>query len=105
MKNIKIIIIGSGYCNIYQPNIKIYKEKELIYDGYTYNGELELCLEENSVYKLIGTLNNRIIKIAFYVDKNINKYIFNFFSIKRIIFLLTDFNYKNLPIKKGEILL
>ena len=57
-------------------------------------------------FKIYAKLNNQIIITPVYIlDQNI--FIFNFNQVinkKSITFLLTDYNYDNLPIMKGEML-
>ena len=107
IKNIKIKIVGTGLKDVYQAYVIIYDCNKNYYSGVTYNGEIELCLEENKVYNIYAQLNNEIINSVFYVT-NQKLYIFYFnHSISKnhtITFLLMDFNY-NIPIMKGEIIL
>ena len=105
MKKITIKIIGLGYQNKYQAHIKIYDKSCLIIEKDTYNGKIEVCLEENKAYKLIAIIKNRILNIVFYIDEKRDCYIFEIRNIpKPITFYLTDFYYENLPIEKGEII-
>lgn len=106
MNTITINFNGVGYNNYYQPYIiVINNDNEIIYKGYTYNGIIELCLKNNELYKLNAYLNNRYINKVFISDKCNNKMTFSFNNIRIITFLLTDSNYKNLKIKKGELIL
>ena len=108
IKNIKIKIIGTGLNNDFQARIKIYDCNKIIFLGKTYNGEIDLCLEEKKSYNIFIKLNNEIINKTFYIT-NQNIYLFYFnHSIYNpnhtVTFLLRDLNY-NIPIMKGEIIL
>jgi hypothetical protein len=109
MKNICLKFYGLGIKNQFQADIKILNHnKELVFEGKTYNGEIDLCLNTNECYQLKAILNNEIINLYFFVSCYRDKYIFYFprSIINRIItFHLTDFYYENLPIEKGEIIL
>ena len=101
--NIKTLrFIGTGYNNYYQANIKIYND-ELIYEGTTYNGKLDVCLEEG-IYKIEVYF---LKKQTFYLYVSKNKtytFILDNALYKTITISLVDFYY-NLPIEKGEIFL
>lgn len=105
--NINLIFIGTGYNDRFQAYIKIYDiNNNLIYEGYTYNGCINICLNKNNYYKIIATLDNDILNGVIYTNQTIYKFIFNrsYISIPNITtFILTDYNYNNLPIEKGEI--
>lgn len=113
MKKVELIFNGLGYNDILQACVNIYDlNGNVIATKKTYNGKINLCLENNCLYKLIAKSNIGIIKKSFYVMNNCDKYIFSFNNciiyLKRskiITFLLTDKNYKNLPIMKGMITL
>ena len=105
---IEIKIIGVGYNNYYQPYIEIYdKDNKLLFNDYSYNGIIKVCLNKNKVYKIIIKLNNKVLKTSLFIDKCRKKYILNFnsFFIRKVTFQLEDSNYKNLKIMKGEIIL
>ena len=106
--NITFKFIGAGYNNYHQASIKLYDDlNNLVYKGNSYNGELTLCLKRNSIYLIYARLNNIIIKTPILI-LNQNIFVFNFNQLvnnKSITFLLTDYNYNNLPIMKGEIIL
>lgn len=107
MKQIKLIFIGLGYNSINQAYIRIYdSNNNLVFNGITYNNELSLCLKKCNVYRLIAITSSIKLVTSFYVNSNY-KYIFNLNGINNnpITFKLTDFNYKNLPIERGELLL
>ena len=108
----KLKFIGVGIKDNCQAHVIIYdKYSNIIYDGLTYNGILNISLKNNRAYKLIATTNNDIISTIFYVTYNKceYKFIFNrsiYNNPSNIItFLLTDYNYNNLPIEKGELIL
>ncbi|MBQ2639400.1 MAG: hypothetical protein IJF92_01355 [Bacilli bacterium] len=110
MKKIKLIFTGLGYNNRFQAYTKIYNSNnKLIYEGKTYNGELELCLKKNNCYRLEAISKDEIIDIWFYVNKTRKCYLFKFrrsiIENNPITFLLTDYYYSNLPIEKGELIL
>ena len=106
MKKIQLLFYGLGYYNINQATVRIVKEKEPIWIGETYSGRVTICLEEEQAYTLIATSNRKRIQLVFYVDKKRKKYYFFFPIITySITFHLTDSNYQNLPIEKGEIIL
>ncbi|MBE6160760.1 MAG: hypothetical protein E7158_00865 [Firmicutes bacterium] len=113
MKEIELIFNGLGYKDVMQACVIIYDlDNNIICKKETYNGRMLLCLKKNSLYKLIAKSNAGFIKKHFYIINNCDKYIFNFNKCilyqnqSRIItFLLTDRNYKNLPIMKGMITL
>ncbi len=106
MRKIKLKFLGTGYNDYFQATVKIYNQNELLIKEKTYNGELTICIEENKVYKLNAVCMNEEINICFYVDNYRKEYtfIFNRYIKKNrlITFYLTDFNYENLPIMKGE---
>ena len=103
---VKLIFNGLGINNYFQANILLYDSyNNLIYDGQTYNGILNICLKQNSIYKLIANSNNEQIQKYIYINNY--KYVFYFERslIKlnsSITLLLTDYYY-NLPIEKGEL--
>ena len=99
MKKIKLIFIGLGYNSYNQTNITIYQGNKKIFEGRTYNNEIELCLEENNAY----IIKTNSTYFNFYVDKN-DTYYFSFLNpIRTITFILIDsYNY---PIERGEIIL
>ena len=107
---IELKFFGLGINNNNQANVLIYDDLgNLIYDGQTYNGSLYICLNKNKAYRLIASICNEIIDTYFYV----NNYKYNFYFNRSLLYLnnnsitllLTDYNYKNLPIEKGELIL
>ena len=115
MKKIKINFIGTGYYNLYQAKVNIYNENnDLVYQGKTYNGVIYVNLEPNKIYRLESLLLTEYINITFYTKMHIKEYTFIFENAiitqnsqktNTVTFLLTDLNYKNLKIEKGEIVL
>ena len=109
IKKIILNFIGTGLNNNYQAYISIYdKYNNLLYYKKTYNGKVVLELKENNIYTLIAKLNDEIINTSFYTNKTNYIFIFNNSIIKKIrtiTFFLTDTNYSNLYVEKGEIIL
>lgn len=105
MKLVKLKFIGAGYNDKYQAYVKVFDNKNIIYEGYTNNSYLEICLQERKCYKVIAQLCNRYINKSFLVTKTYDDYIFSFPILKKVTFLLTDYYYENLPIQKGELYL
>ena len=106
--NIRLNFFGLGINNIMQAHIKVINDGNIIFEGDTYNGYIDVCLKPFCVYKLIACSLNENIIINFYVDCKRKNYYFYFprSIYKRIItFHLTDLNYPNLLIEKGEIIL
>lgn len=110
MKKVKIKFNGLGYGYQYQADVFIYDNDNLIYDDKTYNGEINICLKQNKLYKIeTYFLNEKLIKYIYI--KDCDCYILNFnhsilnISSNLITFLLTDYHYDNLPIERGEIIL
>ena len=111
MKKIKIKFIGLGLKDEYQAYVIVYDNcHNIIYNDYTYNGNITVKLNSNQSYKLIATSLEDCISTIFYVNYKIceYKFIFNRSIYEKnndqtITFLLTDYNYNNLPIEKGEL--
>lgn len=110
MKEVKLKFYGLGINDNYQAKISIYDSYDnLVYEGYTYDGYLIICLEANKSYKLIAKSCGEVIITKFYINKNY-EYLFFFgrslfIPIRNITLLLTDYYYDNLPISKGELIL
>lgn len=109
MNKIIIKIFGLGLGNEAQA-ILILKDdnNEILYEEKTYNGKAEFCLIPNRLYQLLIISKYNRKKIVFYVDNKRCCYCFNIFNDlipKKVIFQLTDANYFNLPIEKGELVL
>ena len=95
--------IGTGYNNKYQAKIKIFFKNKKIFEGITYNGEIQVELKENNIYKIEARIFNETIKTYLYVSKKC-KYVFLFthsLITNTVTISLVDFYY-NLPIEKGE---
>ena len=112
MKKIIIRFLGLGVGDKYQACVRIYDTcNNLLCEGKTCNGKLELCLEENQMYKLYAIFMGEDMNKTFYVtnSNNIFNFVFNKLIItcplRTITFLLTDANYTNLPIEKGKMVL
>lgn len=101
---IKIKFYGLGYNNINQAEVFIYDMNEnLLFKSFTYNNEIDICLDKYKVYKLVAKSKTNTISKIIYVG-NSNYYYFSFYNIRTITFLLRDYYY-NLPIERGELLL
>ncbi len=112
MKRIKIIFSGVGCSSRYQVFVKIYDVNNiLVFSGYTHKGFIIAELEVGEVYSIIATSYNDKLSGSFYLSKNKDKYYFVLPSsihednLNTITFLLTDYNYDNLPIERGELIL
>ena len=108
--NITIYFRGLGYYDVFQAKVLLYDSNgSLLYQGYTYNGEISLCLERDQVYQIKAFSCQEMIQSAFYVDSSCQSYRFYFprsiCKSRLITFLLTDSYYENLPIEKGVIYL
>ena len=99
MKKIKLVFTPLGYNSFNQLDISIYEGYNRIFEGRTYNNEIELCLEENNVY----IIKSRLINACFYVNDN-DIYYFSLYNNKPINFILRD-SYYNYPIERGELIL
>ena len=114
MKEITINLLGIG--NIKGNGIKI-----IIYDSNSYivckkiiyNNKLNICLKQNQIYIIEVEYFDWTINKSFIVLNNICNYYFKFNqsiicnnnSGRNITFLLTDYNYSNLPIERGNLIL
>ena len=113
MKKIIIEFIGLGLKEEYQAHVILYDNcYNIIYNGYTYNGCITVILNTNQAYKLKAVSLGDCISTIFYVNDKICEYKFIFNrsiyennNDQTITFLLTDYNYNNLPIEKGELIL
>ena len=109
MREIKIKFYGLGYDNVYQAYIKIYNSKKiLIYEGTTYNNEVEVLLNMCELYKISIKTCNEELNINVYINQikiniYLNKYIIKINHI--VTFLLTDYYYDNLKIERGDLTL
>ena len=106
--NITLKFLGTGYNDYYQASVKIYDYNNcIVYDGISYNSIVNVCLDKGCVYKVYAVLFGYYLIASIYVG-NEDVFIFNFnpfIEYRTVTFLLTDYNYYNLPIMEGEILL
>ena len=106
--DVTLKFLATGYNSFYQAFVKVFDtSNNLVFEGYTYNGIIKLCLEKNNAYKVNASLFNSRLFSSFYVGRN-NTFIFNLNPAiinRTITFLLTDSNYNNLPIMRGEMIL
>lgn len=95
--------------HIYVYNIN----NNIIVDGYTNNlGNIKIEFPHDGIYKvhIINSKNGNKNCIVILINKNFPSELFIVNEVKRnssrsIHLILTDKNYKNLPIMKGEIIL
>lgn len=109
IKKVTFIFIGTGINNKYQACVYIYDScNRLVYKGKTKNGKLVLYLKKHEVYKLKAISLGEMIYTNFITTRSKYVFVFNrsiYIPSRTITFLLTDANYNNLPIEKGEIIL
>ena len=99
IKNIFIKINGLSCRDL----ISIYDGCSLIYKNY-YNGLINICLDKNKVYKIVINTSLRTFIYSFIASCH-DRITFNIPNNNIITFRLTDSNYLNLPIERGELLL
>ena len=99
---VKIIFNGVGYNDKYQVKVKIYDKDKIIYDGYSYNGVVNVFLKRNKGYRLYASFLDYRIWTSIYT--NSNEYIFSLNNRRTITLFLKDYYY-NLPIERGVIVL
>lgn len=102
---INIKFIGLGINNNYQALVRIYdSDNNIVFDGVTYNGEIDVVLSKYSTYKLEARFFNEYIESYMYITKSKYVFIFNhsIYNRRTITFSLRDYYY-NLPIERGEI--
>ena len=109
MKEINLIFPGLGYKDVNQAIIYVYDKNDiLILKEKTYNGRLSVCLNTNSIYKVNAISKGDEIKAVIYI-KDENTYVIplknSYVCGRTITFLLTDYNYTNLPIERGTIII
>ena len=102
--NVCLKFYGLGINDIMQAHIIISSNNNIVYEGDTYNGEIFVCLDENSIYKLYAYSYNEEINLFFYVDRLNSYFYFPRSYIRIITFKLLDYFYGN-PIGKGELIL
>lgn len=114
MEKVKIRCISYDSICLYRYKVKIYNSrKELIYEKEVINDNfLYVDLEIDELYKIkvipFYSFNYKIMCKSFIVKKGCCDILFLFNSYNRYFkskFTLTDSNYKNLEIQKGEIYL
>lgn len=111
LRNVNIRILGTGISNICQACVSIYDScGNLVYEGLTCNGCISIELKMYKGYIIIIKSYAGVRKEIFYVDTCTTCYAFRAYEVNRpeedlVTFLLTDLNYENLPIQKGEIIL
>ena len=112
--SVELIFLGLGCNNYYQANIEIYDGNCLVLNKKTYNGRLKVYLKCNKKYRIITSNGLNTINNNLYIIPNIRKYYYVFSNMyyinssqssNKITFLLSDANYINLPIEKGEMIL
>ena len=109
MKQVYLKFIGTGYKSNYQADVVITDNNKVVCKSKTYNGLLKVSLCLNKVYLIKASCLGYTIKAIVIINDNDTYYfVFPYSYInnsKVFTFLLTDQNYKNLPIEKGELLL
>lgn len=116
----KCLKIKCRVCSTIEPSlfyIKIYNmRKELIYDAVTDNlGCVLFNFPDNGIYNITITSSNNLVpkeirSVLCVYDFCPDTLLFNFNNINNyeslpIKFIVTDTNYKGLPITKGELIL
>ena len=105
MKDIIIHIIGLGLCDDLEANISIFNSSfDKIYEGRTLGGSVCVSLAVKNVYLLSVCSPRGCFQIVFYVDCKRDCYCFSYPMNRILTFRLTDANYDNLPIERGEII-
>lgn len=105
MRNILIHINGLGICDSFQANISIFNSSfDEIYEGRTVDGNVFVSIEAKNAYLLSVCSLRGNFHVIFYVDCKRECYCFSYPSTRIITFQLTDANYDNLPIERGEII-
>ncbi len=112
-RNITIRIIGLGYYNKCQACIKIINNcNKCVFEGKTYNGRINACLNVNQCYYINVFFFGGKIRKKIFISYLLDTYTIilpNALVRQRlnnnITFLLTDRNYLNLPIESGEVIL
>lgn len=108
MKNIKFKFIDAGINNSFQYDVKLFDINDnLLYENATYNGEICFNLNEYCCYKIYAkSIKGTICKSIYISPYRSTIFLWNEIlknNPKLITFILTDANYNNLPIMKGEI--
>lgn len=99
----KIKFIGLGIGNDYQAKVKVFCDNELIYDSFTYNGEINVPLKKNRIYKIKAWFINEYAEFCI-IGRNLCVLFFDHSVLddNSVTFFLLD-EYYNLPIEKGVI--
>ena len=109
MRRIKIKILGLGYKRHNQAYIRIYDKRGcLVYQGRTHNNVICPCLK-NGCYTIVIITCMGKTKRCLLITPNMDTYYITLRNIlynpnnsaRNLTFLLTDYNYSNLPIGKG----
>lgn len=110
--NYNIKILGMGYQDKYQSNVIICDQFDnVIFNGCTYNGIINLCLNKGEIYKIKANSYRGNFNKVFIAGDNCNIYLSYNICMNvtngpnATTFILTDANYEGLPIKEGEIYL
>lgn len=105
MKDIMIHINGLCLYDNLEANVSIFNSScESIYEGKTRNGSICVSIEVKNIYLISVSSPRGRFQVAFYVDCKRNCYCFSYPINHIITFQLTDANYDNLPIERGEII-
>lgn len=110
--NYNIKILGMGYQDKYQSNVIICDMCDnVIFNGCTYNGMINLCLNKGELYKIKANSYRGNFNKVFIAGDNSNIYLSYNVCMNNVrnsnlsTFILTDENYEGLPIMEGEIIL
>ena len=108
MENIHLKFYGLGYNSSFQAFVRVYDDmNNLVYEGMTYNGKLNLDLYKGRYYKIVAEfLKETLIRFIYIGFLKTYIFIFDHAMVNNgsITFLLTDYYY-NLPIERGELIL
>ncbi len=105
MRDILIHIIGLGICDSFQADVSIFNSSfDKIFEGKTFDGNVLVSLETDCIYLVSVCSFRGVFQVVFYVDCKRNCYCFSYPMSRVITFQLTDANYDNLPIERGEII-
>lgn len=105
--NVCLKFLGTGFKNYFQARVKIFDSNNcLVYDGFSSDGIIRICLDRGCAYRVYAFLLNYYFVTTIYIVKQ-DLFTFNLSPLcnRTITFLLTDYNYDNLPIMEGELIL
>lgn len=112
LKKIKIKCLVSNSLDIYKYHIKIYDSKGNIICDSSADDRGVLYFEPKyfEVYKVVVNIRakiypNKIIRNVIFTDNGCDTLVFAFKKLCPIVIKLTDKNYRNLKVEKGEIIL